>query len=182
MNNEITRDQLLDLLESFVGKGRSCTLYMRTDENHLIIIGLDHGEIVALTSGPKRGERAIPLVRDMQRARYRLEDGVTVHRSAGAGLPPSRDLLALLRKSPSASTVRADESSQILDILCRIAGGYLGPIAPVVCKEAISNAGGLETVDQLRQIVDALSREIEDASESTQFRAQVLRELGHRMD
>ena len=90
MNGEITRTQLIALLRQLVDEKRTSTLYVHTDENHLIAVGVDAGEIVSLICGPKQGERAIPLVRRMGTGTFRVEDKVTARSRFGSRLPPRR--------------------------------------------------------------------------------------------
>ena len=137
MNREITRNQLVDLLRSLIAEGRTSTLYVHTDDNHLIAIGLKSGEIVSLLCGPRQGERALPQIRAMRSGTYRLDSKVTPHRRAGTGLPSSETLLKLLTDEDDTQGTNCD---WVQKVLCNVLRDYMGPIAPVVCRDTVEAA------------------------------------------
>ncbi|MEA3277881.1 MAG: hypothetical protein U9Q81_21875 [Pseudomonadota bacterium] len=176
MNGEITRNQLLELVKELVQQKRAGTLYVHTDDNHLIIVGVEGGNIVSLICGPKQGERAIPIVRRMKTGTYRLEDGVMTHRTSRSTLPSSETLLSLLSEE---ETAEVRDTAWVQSMLCKVLAGYLGPIAPLVCKEAVSRAGGIDSSEKLQRVVENLAGEIDSLSEAERFRVQAQKELGN---
>jgi hypothetical protein len=181
MNGEISRNQLVELLRTLIEGKKTGTLYVRTDDNHLILIGLNSGDVVSLICGPKQGERAIPLIRSMRNGTYRLEEGATHHRRLGAQLPSSEALLAMLAEGADGHT--SEHSTDWgQGALCKILANYLGPIAPLVCSEAISAAGGIESGEKLRRVIDNLALEIEDAAEAERFRGEAQQALKDLLD
>jgi len=176
MNGEITRNQLVDLLKSLVKEGRTSTLYVHTDDNHLIAIGVDRGEIVSLICGPKQGERAIPLIRQMRTGTYRLDDSVTPHRRFGARLPSSDALLSLLTEE---GDTQVSDCQWVQDVLCKVLADYMGPIAPLVCRDTVQAAGGIDSPEKVKRVVEDLAQEIESVAEADRFRAQAQAELGN---
>jgi len=176
MNREITRKQLVDLLRSLIAKGQTTTLYVHTDDNHLIAIGVEEGEIVSLICGPRQGERALPQIRKMHAGTYRLDDKVVPHRRAGTMLPSSETLLALLAEEEGAQG--ESNCDWIQKVLCNVLRDYLGPIAPVVCRDTVKAVGGIDSPDKLSRVVDELAREIDDAAEAKRFRARAEAEIG----
>lgn len=175
MKGEITRKQLVALLESLVAKRQTTTLYVRTDDNHLIAIGVAHGEIVSLICGPRQGERAIPQIRKMRSGTYRLDDKAMPHQRAGTSLPSSKTLLSLLSADDDAP---ANDCDWLQDVLCNVLRDYVGPIAPVVCRDTVEAAGGVDSPEKVRRVVEELAREIDDANEAKRFVARAQAELG----
>lgn len=174
-NQEITRDQFIELLESLVGTRRTCTLYVRTPDNHVIVVGLDSGKIVFLTCGARRGEQALQMIRSMQRGTYRLTDDAPAPGGSAHRLPSSEELLSVL-KSRGAGPEGFD-GAWAKDVLCQLTGSYLGPIAPIVCEDVISEVGGIDSLDKARQVVDKIAREIADQHEAAEFRDQAHKQL-----
>lgn len=175
MNGEITRNQFVDLLRSLVTEGQTKTLYVHTDDNHLIAVGIERGEIVSLICGPRQGERAIPHIQAMRSGTYRLEDKVIPHRRAGTMLPSSETLLTLLAGQDDA---QVDNCDWIQKVLCNVLRDYIGPIAPVVCRDKVEAAGGIDSPERVKRVVEALAGEIDDTAEAERFRARAQAELG----
>jgi hypothetical protein len=57
---------------------------------------------------------------------------------------------------------------------------YLGPMAVVICREHIARAAAASPPHDVRQIVEALAREIGDRAKEERFRQQVLSRLRER--
>ena len=175
-NEPITRDQLIDLLRSLLEDRHTTSLYVHTDDNQLIVIGINQGEIVSLRCGSKRGEQAIPMIRDMNAATYRLYDQIAPRPNVGVKLPPSETLLSLLSEAGGAE---ADDDCQwVHDVLCKVLGEYMGPIAPVICSEAVEAVGGLDSQEKIQQVVEQIALEIDSPAEAQRFRVQAQSELG----
>ena len=157
MKGPINRHQLIELLQSFIEKGHTTTLYVTTDDKQLITVGVDQGKIVSLRCGHKRGERAIPMIRKMQTGTYRLDEKSQPHPNVGVRLPPSEALLHLLSGEEGGER---DETGQTIDcqwvhdVLCKVLGEYMGPIAPVICSEAVEAVGGLDSQEKIQQVVE----------------------------
>lgn len=187
MNGEITRNQLIDLLRELVEKRRTSTLYVRTDDNHLIVASVERGEIVSLLCGPRKGERAIPSIRKMRTGTYRMEESVTAHRRLGANLPPSEVLFSLMleggneEETDEAGGTAVSDCQWVQDVLCKMLAEYMGPIAPLVCRETVKAAGGIDSSDKVKRVVETLSQEIDNPSEAERFRSRARTELGKRM-
>jgi len=176
MKGIITRTQLINLLKSLVNEQRTTTLYVRTNDNHLITFGVDRGEIVSMRCGAKRGERAIPMIRQMRAGTYRLDDEHTPLRNAGITLPPSQTLLLLLAEEDE---IEASDCEWVQDVLCKVLADYMGPIAPLVCRETVEAVGGLDSPEQVERVIDRLAREIDNSAEAERFRLRVKSELSH---
>jgi hypothetical protein len=194
MSERITYPQLLELLRDLVAKGETATLYISTDQNHSVVIGVQAGRIVALSSGLRHGEKAIPLVREMREGSYRREAVAVPHRSKQ--LPPTEEILALLAgddvsslAEPHAASEAGIEPSPTVEIatdhppplplafdpkrahkaLCELLSDYLGPICSMVCEESEERLGGVHNPRDLEVLIDLLAREIAAPEEAEQF-------------
>lgn len=179
MKGEITRSQLIDLLKALVEEQRTGTVYVHTDDNHLIAVGVDRGEFISLICGPKRGERAIPMIRNMRTGTFRLEDKAMPSRRGGANLPSSEALLSMLANEDGDSQV--SDCTWVQDVICKVLAEYMGPIAPLMCRETIKSAGGIDSPDKVKRVIDELAQEIDDVAEAKRFLAQTQAELGNRL-
>lgn len=167
---------LYQLLSELVGKKRSGTILGKTDTNNSLIIGVRGGEIVSMICAGKRGRLAIAAIRKINAVTFRLED--TAALPGAVELPPTTDILHALSPwtSPeevAGATAPADRlsSGQGGDgmKLCDLLSRFIGPIAPVLCSEAISAAGGLGDDARREQVIFTLAKEIDDEGEAAQF-------------
>jgi len=183
MKGEITRSQLVDLLKTLVEEQRTGTVYVHTDDNHLIAVGVDRGELTSLICGPKRGERAIPMIRNMRSGTFRLEDRAIPNRRGGANLPSTEVLLSMLADDADDKYDNGQISDYhwVQDVICKVLADYMGPIAPLMCRETIKAAGGIDSPDKVRRVIDELAREIDDMAEAKRFLTQTQAELGNRL-
>lgn len=168
--------RLYQLLMDLVSKRRTGTILGKTDNNHSIMIGVRNGEIVFLICAGKRGRSAIPEVRKITALTVRLED--TASLPNGRDMPSTEELMQVLK--PGASPQEFDDLTAapggVADHhegdgrkLCELLSQFLGPIAPVLCSDAIRDAGGLGDETRKQQIILTLAQEIDDEAEATQF-------------
>lgn len=176
---------LYQLLSELVGKKRSGTILGKTDTNNSLIIGVRGGEIVSLICAGKRGRSAIAAIRKINAVTFRFED--TAALPSGVELPPTAEILHALSPWSSAedlagATAPADRGSPGQGVdgskLCELLSRFIGPIAPVLCSEAISAAGGLGDDARREQVIFTLAKEIDDDGESAQFIESARRLLG----
>jgi hypothetical protein len=174
---------LYQLLTDFVGKRRTGTILGKTDTNNSLIIGFRSGEIVSLICAGRRGRAAVGAIRKINALTLRIEDNATP--SNATDMPATADILHALspwtsqedaasapagRPSPG----QGGEGSGLCDLLSQ----FIGPIAPVLCSEAISAAGGLGDEARKQQVILTLAKEIENEREATQFVERARRLLG----
>jgi hypothetical protein len=176
MNDIITRNELVDLLKMLIGKRCSNTVYIRTDDNHLISIGVEDGAIVSLMAGPRQGERAIATLQNLRSGTYRIEPGVAAQRRGG--LPTSDEVL---QRISSEGAGGGGDAHWIQNTLCKLLVTYLGPIAPLVCQQTMAAAGPLSSRDKVLNLVESLAREIDVPAEADRFRAQATHELARAL-
>lgn len=198
MSTRITHPELLSLVRDLIAQGKTATLYITTDKNHSVVIGIDGGRIVALSSGLRHGEKAIPAIREMTEGNYRIESfAVPAHAHT---LPPTQTILSLMQgedstaeeapdpqvaahaELPAASSPTMALPSEPLqplplafdpksahDTLCQILCDYLGPICSMICDENEEQLGGVHNPRDLEVLIDLLAREIQEPSEAEEF-------------
>lgn len=178
MAEQITYDGFLNLIESMVERKESGALYVRTDTNRSIFVGLRNGIIEALASGPKHGLDAITTILQMSHGSCRRDDTVLSFHSKD--LPSTSDILLLLKKraplpveqeSPVASPARDSEidSGRAGKILCELLHDYLGPVAPLICEDVTGNGAKIRTPADLDTAIGCLAEEIESSAEAAEF-------------
>jgi len=152
----------------------------------VVMIGVRGGEIVTLSSGPKRGERAIPILREMGSAAVRQEDSAVAYHSDE--MPSTAVILAMLGSGsePQASAAPAKEAGssdsvieaeRVRTVLCQLLGPHLGPISPLICEEVVDSISGPLNAQALLNIIERLATEIADPMEALEFVAEAQRQL-----
>lgn len=186
MTQQFSYADVVDMVRDLVAKKGTGTLYVRTDQNRVVMIGIRGGEIVTLSSGPKRGEKAIPILRDMGSAAVRVEDSAVAYHSEE--MPPTAVILAMLgsRTQPQVPDAPAKEppgtdasieAERVKTVVCHLLGPHLGPITPLICEEVVGSITGPLDAQALRTIVERLASEIADQTEALQFVAEAQRQL-----
>ncbi|MGE5152590.1 MAG: hypothetical protein ACM3ST_01120 [Bdellovibrio bacteriovorus] len=170
---------LYQLLTDFVGKKRTGTILGKTDTNNSVIIGFRGGEVVSLICAGRRGRSAIAAIRKITAVTVRIEDSATP--SSAADMPATADIMhglspwtSLEEAAPAPSPGQGGDGSGLCDLLSQ----FIGPIAPVLCSEAISAVGGLGDEARKQQVILTLAKEIENEREATQFIERARRLLG----
>jgi len=186
-------------VERVVGERRSGTLFIRTDTNHSVIIGLDRGDIVAVSSGAKHGLEALDTLTQIQSCSIQLDPDIVVDLHKGQ-LPGTREILHRLshrivgpaaggQDSPAKGAaerpgVGAKRKTAPIDpyvassLLCDLLQDYLGPVASMICEEVTEGGKTLSTPEQLRIAIDALASEIDAETEAKDFSEKALRQFG----
>jgi len=189
MNDQFSYPDVVRMIKDLVAKRGTATLYVRTDRNRVVMIGVRGGEIVTLSSGPKRGEKAIPMLREMSSATVRIEDSAVAFHSEE--MPSTQTILAMLSaeaepRQPETSAAAANtppsndrvmETEKVRTVLCHLLGPHLGPISPLICEEVVDSISGPLDAQRLRSIIDRLATEIADPAEALQFAAEAARQL-----
>lgn len=158
---------------------RTGTLYIVTATSLLAQFGLINGDITFLSVQNKHGLEALEALEALLKqaasvGTSRFADGHVP--SFKMALPPTSQILDLLSKKPVPSPREADpRSGRMTEQTKRIVEDELvelvGPIAVLLCEEAWSSAGSLDTV------LAALSQEFPDADQAARFRQNVLKRL-----
>mgnify|MGYP003423083326 CR=1 FL=1 len=163
--------QLLHELGQLCTRKQTGTALIATQENMLVRVILDRGQIISLTVGSKSGQDAIPLVRAVKAGRLRFsEGGATVAREAEA-LPPTDKLLQLLGGNVGA--VGATVLTQIEDALIE----HLGPMGSLIWREQLNAAADARTPAGLARAIEAAAKQIGDPGKIQRFKEQALKLL-----
>ena len=178
MTDQITYEGFLNLIESMVQRKESGTLYVRTDTNHSVVVGIRNGTIEAFASGPRHGLEAITTILEMSYGSCRRSETViSFHTNE---LPSTSDILLLLKKrspqpavqgstSPSAAPGSQIDSMRAVKILCELMHDYVGPVAPIICEDVIDNGAKIHTSVDLESAIESLAEEIDSSTEAAEF-------------
>ncbi len=176
---------LYQLLADFVAKKHTGTLLGKTDTNHSVMISVRGGEIVSLICAGKRGRSAIAAIRGITALTFRLEDHAGP--PGGGAMPPTAEILLALRPWARPEDVGglaaapdrpAPDQAGDGPKLCDLLSEFVGPIAPVLCSDAIRAAGGLGDEARMQRVILTLAQEIENEAEAAQFIDRARRMLG----
>jgi hypothetical protein len=189
MAKSLSFPQLLEVLTDLVDKRSTGTLFIHSDDNHVITFGLDKGTISALYYGPKRGRKAIAPISNVASGTYRFE--ATALAGSSQELPPTPEILNSLREPQSETTaapaamaraggasVAPEDKEKICQELKDLLSAHLGPIAGIVFDGALSSAGDFcASPEGTRDFIEKLAEDIDDPSEQAQFRNNALAAL-----
>src|SRR6266481_857931 len=178
---------------------RTGTMFIATTDNQSARIGLRQGEIVSLVFRTQRGLEALDHIRKITAGRFTFSDAV-VDRVSSADLPGTSDLLEMLSgvdAPPPAATPRSVSSvparaiapaaappvGQLAKVQAVIEAElteFVGPIAPLLCREHVARAAAAGPPLDLPALVEAVSHEIGDRAKEDRFRQQALARLRER--
>jgi hypothetical protein len=185
--------QIVTELAALCRAQRTGTLFIATTDNQSARIGLREGEISSLVFRNQRGLEAIIQLRKIVAGRINFTDAV-MDRGPRGDLPMTVDLLAMLgtddfppieptRPEPNPPPPASAADAQLTRAQAVIEAElteYLGPMAVVICREHMARAAAASPPHDVRQIVEALAREIGDRAKEERFRQQVLSRLRER--
>ena len=185
--------QIVTELAALCRARRTGTLFIATTDNQSARIGLREGEISSLAFRNQRGLEALINLRKISAGRINFTDAV-MDRGPRGDLPMTVDLLAMLgtddfppivptRPEPDPPPPASAADAQLTRAKAVIEAElteYLGPMAVVICREHMARAAAASPPHDVRQIVEALAREIGDRAKEERFRQQVLSRLRER--
>jgi len=195
----LSYDQLLTELGALCSAKRTGTMFIATTDNQSARIGLRQGEIVSLVFRTQRGLEALDHIRKITAGRFTFSDAV-VDRVSSADLPGTSDLLEMLSgvdAPPPAATPRsvssvparaiAPAAAPLVGQLAKVQAvieaeltEFVGPIAPLLCREHVARAAAAGPPLDLPALVEAVSHEIGDRAKEDRFRQQALARLRER--
>ena len=195
----LSYDQLLTELGELCSAKRTGTMFIATTDNQSARIGLRQGEIISLVFRTQRGLAALDHIRKITAGRFSFSDAV-VDRVSSADLPGTSDLLEMLSgvdAPPPAATPRSVSSvparaiapaaappvAQLAKVQAVIEAElteFVGPIAPLLCREHVARAAAAGPPWDLPALVEAVSHEIGDRAKEDRFRQQALARLRER--
>jgi hypothetical protein len=192
--------QLMTELGALCAARRTGTMFIATTDNHSARIGLRQGDIVSLVFRTQRGLEALDHIRKITAGRFSFSDAV-VDKGTYADLPHTADLLALLlgeesplpspaSAPPLAAALRAPAAAAPPPAHPQLARAqavieselteFVGPIAPLLCREHIARAAAAGPPWDWRELVEAVAREIGDRAKEERFKQQALARLRDR--
>lgn len=180
-------DQLIAALGRMCAERRTGTMFIITADNQSARFVLRQGEIVSVGFRLKRGREAVPLIKTITAGRF--DFSADMPGPADASLPATHEILAQLGVpasvrapaptpplglAPPASRAQVERIQRILESELT---EFLGPMARLVCREHLSQAGSLTDPAELGRVIDAIAREIGDPAKGARFRHEALAKL-----
>ena len=174
-------------------------MFIATTDNHSARIGLRQGDIVSLVFRAQRGLEALDHIRKITAGRFSFSDAV-LDKAAHVDLPYTADLLALTDRrgvsaAPAGPRSRRLPPRRALRLPPRLRRSsihswhraqavieselteFVGPIAPLLCREHIARAAAAGPPWDWRKLVEAVAREIGDRAKEDRFKQQALARL-----
>ena len=188
--------QLMTELRALCADMRTGTMFIATTDNHSARIWLRQGEIVSLVFRTQRGLEALDHIRKITAGRFSFSDAV-VDKGPHADLPHTSDLLALLLgeesplpppasaapRTPAPAAAQPADNPQMARAQAVIESElteFVGPIAPLLCREHIARAAAAGPPWNWLLLVEAVAREIGDRAKEDRFKQQTLARLRNR--
>lgn len=156
--------EIVDELRTLCREARTGTLLVATDDNRLLQVGLEKGEIVQLVYAGNRTADVLPLLLEIKSGNSRFKEGpIPAFRT---DLPPTAKILSHLGRPGEARAADAALPMQTLADLEKLLCEFVGPMASVLFAEKIRGARDFGSV------VQALAKEIPSPDMATMFRAR----------
>ena len=183
---------LIETVRDYCTQRRTGTVFIVSSDNRMAQVHLESGAIVALLCRGRRGLDAIAGIRDMIAGRLRFDDNfVSASETerfdtdqtlallgcgvATGNVAAATPRVAAARPAPapapapaSGGTITPAHAARLESILTQ----YIGPMAEIVCADHVAEAG------DLRMLVIALSGEVPDKGQATQFVREAQLALG----
>jgi len=206
----ISYGQLLSELGALCSAKRTGTLFIATTDNQSARIGLRQGEIVSLGFRTQRGLKALEQIRKITAGRFSFSDTVVdrvlsadlpdtsdlLEMLSGGDSPPpppppaipAASLAATPRAvgpvpSRAVAPAAAPPVAQLVKAQAVIEAElteFVGPIAPLLCREHVARAAAAGPPWDLPALVEAVSHEIGDRAKENRFKQNTLARLRDR--
>ncbi len=173
-------DQVLPILRMIRAEKRVGTLYLTTADNRAASLSFVAGEIVGARFRFTRGRDALLLIKNIGLSRYAFDENKAFE--SDPDLPPTSEVFAILGEpsAPFASTPPRPmtiDVTRVRKILEMELGRYLGPMANVICKEQLGQAGTLSSPAELQRLVNELAEYVSDRNQADAFSRAVWNKL-----
>lgn len=184
--------ELMAEIHHLSSQGKTGTLFITTNDGHLVRIVLNDGRITYLVFDTQhRGYDAIPLINKIKFGRLQFAEGV-FETAQEVPLPTTEDIFQLFQETeednPSITkATKTKVGSQISPNMIKAAekirkalANHIGPFAAIVCDEYLENINqtkGFQTLDDIMAMIDAVSLEIDDIEEEEAFKVKMKKEL-----
>ncbi len=187
MGQRCDRHRLWELLGELVAENRTGTLYIRSDDKHAGVISLREGEIVGILYRSELGAPAVELIQQISGGTCRFDTSAPAA-VEGAECPPTAVILDALAQPgqptgkglAEAAARHVGDKANLQKFLSDLSGHlktYIGPIAPVVVKDAVAEMGQLDRIDQAESLISRLMGEIDDQHDASSFLSAALDSL-----
>lgn len=155
--------QLVAEIQRLSSSGQTGTIFIRTDDGHLVRIVLNEGKITYVVFDTKqRGYDAIPLIQKIIKGQLQFADGI-FETAQEVPLPNTSDIIQMFTEDEdSPSTQTPSNVKGIIQHIKKALASYIGPIAMIVCDEYIEKTGSLKTVGDIFTMLDAIALEIDN--------------------
>ncbi len=182
MPSSIDRNGLLALLERMIAEQQSGTLIIRDQSGHAIMVAVEQGRIISLSSSNRRGADALPGIMEFENGTYSLNSLVLGH--AQEDLPDTTELLEVLsagasaapasvarvaKAKPAAPSVNVAAAQIFSDGVAKMLVDFLGPIGPLLCENTLSSIGGIHSMRDAETLLHRVGAEITDEKERQVF-------------
>jgi|APLak6261703504_1056268.scaffolds.fasta_scaffold10569_1 hypothetical protein len=170
--------RIVEHIRQLCSQRKTGTLFLASDENLMVQVHLDSGNIVSLMHRNRRGLHALAALTQIRNARLRFDDGY-VASSENHDLSTQAILDHLENAAPKAAessmapgasasnVITAEVRATAQKILMR----YVGPMAEIIC------ADHFERATDLRALARALADEIPDQEEAAKFAVEIRKAL-----
>lgn len=183
MSQSLNRVELAALVGKQASSGESGTIIIRGDDGHVLMVALDKGRLASLSYGNHRGLEAIPDILAFSSGTFSFSEGLVTHPQEG--LPTTTEFLDMLRSGVSNLTSPGKTSSKkgsggsfrnlplFMKQLSELLMEFVGPIAPLLCENALADANGVDSVEDAALLAKQLAQEIADKNDQGRFLSRV---------
>lgn len=185
----ISLTELVDELRQICSEQKSGVMYITSSANRSAQIMIDKGKIVFIYYFNKRGRDALALMPQIERGKYRFQEGTAP--ALKADLPETDEILHLLstsgdvasddtepiqlERSEAEVSIEEDINSSLTEKQKRILeeglAVFIGPMAMIICEDHLR-----KTVD-VKTAVELLAGEIPTESQAESFREEMQRKI-----
>ena len=172
--------EIFDEIRQLVAAKSTGTIFITSQDNHAVQIGLDNGDIIGCRYRFKRGKAALPLIAAMGAGRYSFDS--TNYVGEDSSLPPTANLLHILEGGSGSQAMLVTSSTEkggeeVATVLLQELALYLGPIASILIDDYLQDEGAIDTPDGLQRMIMTLADEIDEPGRKKEFLQRVQSKL-----
>jgi len=172
--------EILSEIKHLVATKSTGTVFITSQDNHAVQIGLDSGNVIGCRFRFKRGNDALPLIAAMEAGRYSFANAS--YSGEDASLPPTTDLLHILEGDGSRQTLSATANTEmgggeVATMLLQELALCLGPIASILIDDYLQDEGAVDSPKELQKMILTLADEIDDPKRRDEFLQRVQSKL-----
>lgn len=175
----IDYQELIENLSKLSQEKRTGTAFITTMDNHSARFSFYEGNITSCHFGPKKNYDAIPLIKQIDKCRFKFADGIfdDMH---DIGLPNNSDVFDMLASYTDNEAVKSIEKHDNLyhheKEIAKLLADYIGPFATMICHELFDGKKNFSS-EELKQIIGELSMEVDDMEKRAEFKNKALQIL-----